>query len=95
VFLAWAGRWLTSLGFGLIINFLLLLFPDGRLPSAWLAAARLARRRYDRADHGRFHAPAGLARARPDRLWRVRRGPEPVRLRQSSVASERAARHES
>src|SRR5207248_3634126 len=41
---AWAARWLTGLGWGLLATFPLLLFPDGRLPSpswrpvAWLAA---------------------------------------------------------
>ena len=44
---AWAARWLTGLGWGLLATFPLLLFPDGRLPSrswrpvAWFAAAVL------------------------------------------------------
>ena len=44
---AWAARWLTALGWGLLATFPLLLFPDGRVPSprwrpvAWVAAAVL------------------------------------------------------
>jgi hypothetical protein len=43
--MGWLGSWPWYIAFGLILTFLLLLFPDGRLPSrrwrpiAWLAAA--------------------------------------------------------
>jgi hypothetical protein len=46
--LGWLGSWPWYIGFGLILTFLLLLFPDGRLPSrrwrpvAWAAAVDLA-----------------------------------------------------
>jgi hypothetical protein len=46
--MSWFGPWLWSLGFGLVGTFLVLLFPDGRLPSrrwrpvAWAAAVDLA-----------------------------------------------------
>jgi hypothetical protein len=43
--MGWLGSWPWYIAFGLILTFLLLLFPDGRLPSrrwrpvAWLATA--------------------------------------------------------
>jgi hypothetical protein len=46
--MGWLGSWPWYLAFGLILTFLVLLFPDGRLPSrrwrlvGWLAAVDLA-----------------------------------------------------
>jgi hypothetical protein len=48
VWMAWSGGWVRALGWLLIISFLLLLFPNGRLPSgrwrpaAWLLVLYLA-----------------------------------------------------
>src|SRR5712691_10995002 len=64
---AWAARWLTALGWGLLATFPLLLFPDGRVPSprwrpvAWVAAAVLV------LTVGVYMVPPGpLSRGRSD-----------------------------
>ena len=76
--LGWLGSWPWYIGFGLILTFLLLLFPDGRLPSrrwrpvAWAAAVDLAVLTFWAAFAPRsLEGPPGM----PPNPWAIERAP--------------------
>jgi hypothetical protein len=81
--MGWLGSWPWYLAFGLVLTFLLLLFPDGRLPSrrwrpvAWVAAVDIAVLCIWAAFAPRpFEGPPGM----PQNPWGIESAAEVFRL---------------